>query len=188
MKMTPKQSAFCEEYLKDFSGTRAAIAAGYSKKTARSIAAENLTKPYIQRQISQRAQAIARKIEIDTERALSEIARSAFIDPKALFKDDGTMKPISELPDNVSCALAAYEISTRHDEDEMPIVTTKVKMNDKLKALEMLGKLLGMFADQRPPDQQPGMKHVDIAERLEIIERGLERQKQLALKAAEGAG
>ena len=45
--MTPKQRAFVYEYLKDFNATQAAIRAGYSKKTARFIGCENLTKPNI---------------------------------------------------------------------------------------------------------------------------------------------
>lgn len=47
MKMTEKQKRFCDEYLIDLNATQAAIRAGYSKKTAKVIANENLTKPYI---------------------------------------------------------------------------------------------------------------------------------------------
>lgn len=46
--MTPKQELFCLHYLANwFNWTQAAISAWYSKKTARQIAQENLTKPYI---------------------------------------------------------------------------------------------------------------------------------------------
>jgi phage terminase small subunit len=47
MPLTPKQEHFVEEYLIDLNATRAALAAGYSEKTARSTGAENLTKPDI---------------------------------------------------------------------------------------------------------------------------------------------
>lgn len=47
MALTAKQRRFVEEYLRDGNATRAAIAAGYSEKTARSTGAENLTKPDI---------------------------------------------------------------------------------------------------------------------------------------------
>ena len=46
--MTHKQSIFVQEYLQDFNATRAAIAAGYSAKTAGAIGSENLKKPEIQ--------------------------------------------------------------------------------------------------------------------------------------------
>jgi phage terminase small subunit len=42
--MTDKQKRFCEEYVKDWNGTRAAIAAGYSEKTADVISSQNLGK------------------------------------------------------------------------------------------------------------------------------------------------
>ncbi len=47
MKLTQKQQRFCEEYIVDLNATQAAIRAGYSKRTAKVIAYENLTKPYI---------------------------------------------------------------------------------------------------------------------------------------------
>ena len=50
-QLTHKEELFCQEYIKDFNGTQAAIRAGYSPKTARSIASENLTKPYIKARI-----------------------------------------------------------------------------------------------------------------------------------------
>lgn len=52
-ELNEKQKKFCEEYLIDFNGTRAAIEAGYSPKTARSTASENLTKPNIQQYLSE---------------------------------------------------------------------------------------------------------------------------------------
>lgn len=58
MKLTPKQQAFCDYYIASGNATEAAIKAGYSEKTARSVGSENLTKPdikgYIQVQSQQR--------------------------------------------------------------------------------------------------------------------------------------
>jgi phage terminase small subunit len=45
MPLTPKQQRFVEEYLIDLNATQAAIRAGYSKRTAKAIGCENLTKP-----------------------------------------------------------------------------------------------------------------------------------------------
>lgn len=52
MKLTPRQQLFVAEYLIDGNGARAARSAGYSEKTARQIATENLSKPYIQSAIA----------------------------------------------------------------------------------------------------------------------------------------
>lgn len=53
-KLTPKQKAFCDYYLESCNATEAAIKAGYSKKTARQVGSENLSKPYINRYITER--------------------------------------------------------------------------------------------------------------------------------------
>jgi phage terminase small subunit len=53
-RMTNKQRIFIDEYLRSFNATRAAIRAGYSKKTARSIGCENLTNPDIKAEIDAR--------------------------------------------------------------------------------------------------------------------------------------
>lgn len=54
MKMTTKMKRFCDEYLKDFNATQAALRAGYSEKSAKAIGCENLTKPAIRAYIDRR--------------------------------------------------------------------------------------------------------------------------------------
>lgn len=52
-KLTAKQKTFCEEYLIDLNATQAAIRSGYSVKTAKDIACENLAKPNIAKYIAE---------------------------------------------------------------------------------------------------------------------------------------
>jgi len=52
-KLTAKQKTFCEEYLIDLNATQAAIRAGYSEKTAKQIATENLSKPVLAEYIAE---------------------------------------------------------------------------------------------------------------------------------------
>ena len=54
MALTAKQKRFVSEYLADLNATQAAIRAGYSKKSARAIGAENLTKPDIRAELAER--------------------------------------------------------------------------------------------------------------------------------------
>lgn len=58
MKLTPKQKRFADEYIKTGNATQSAIEAGYSKKTARSVGSENLTKPDISEYIAKRLEKI----------------------------------------------------------------------------------------------------------------------------------
>lgn len=63
--LTPKQLAFCEQYIIDLNGTQAAIRAGYSPKTANEQAAQLLAKLSIQGKIQELRQSISEKAEID---------------------------------------------------------------------------------------------------------------------------
>ena len=72
-KLNEKQKLFCEEYLIDLNATQAAIRAGYSKKTARSIANENLTKPDIQDYIQKLQAGIAKRNKITQDEVLADL-------------------------------------------------------------------------------------------------------------------
>lgn len=72
--MTPKQKKFVAEYLKDANATQAAIRAGYSEKTARSIGQENLTKPDIAEAVSKAQNKVLKSIEIDATEVLKELS------------------------------------------------------------------------------------------------------------------
>jgi phage terminase small subunit len=54
MKLTAKQKKFVDSYIADSNATKAALEAGYSKRTARFVGAENLTKPNIKAAIDER--------------------------------------------------------------------------------------------------------------------------------------
>lgn len=69
-KMSPKQSLFVENYLLDFNGTAAAIRSGYSAKSAKQIATENLAKPLLQAAIKQRQSRDADVLQLTRQRAL----------------------------------------------------------------------------------------------------------------------
>ena len=58
MKLTEKQKRFADEYIKSGNATQAAIKAGYSKRTARTIAQQNLTKLDIKNYIDERMRTI----------------------------------------------------------------------------------------------------------------------------------
>jgi phage terminase small subunit len=70
--LTFKQARFVEEYLVDLNATQAAIRAGYSERTARQIASENLSKPDIQQAIAARQKELADKRLWDMERLVQE--------------------------------------------------------------------------------------------------------------------
>ena len=71
--LSPKQERFVAEYLVDMNATQAAIRAGYSRKTARQIGQENLTKPDIQDAIRAALNKIKERVELTQERVLENL-------------------------------------------------------------------------------------------------------------------
>lgn len=65
--LTAKQLRWIDEYLVDYNGAAAAVRAGYSEKSARSIAHENATKPDIQAVLKERQAALAHSLQITRE-------------------------------------------------------------------------------------------------------------------------
>ena len=70
--LSPKQQRFVEEYLVDLNATQAAVRAGYSKKTARAIASENLAKPNIQEAVAKAKQERSEATKVDAAWVLNQ--------------------------------------------------------------------------------------------------------------------
>ena len=75
-KLTKKQEMFCKEYLKDLNATQAAIRAGYSEKTAKDIASQNLAKLNISKRIQELMDKRSKKVEITANNVLESILRT----------------------------------------------------------------------------------------------------------------
>lgn len=149
-KMTDKQKFFCREYLRDFNATQAAIRAGYSHKTARFIASELLTKPNIQEQIKKAADDINERTNNDIERIITELQIVAFgcLKDVADWGQAGlTIKDSEELEDEARIVSEISETKTS-TKDDVTTSTIKIKLHDKLRALEMLGKYHKIFTDK----------------------------------------
>lgn len=71
--LNDKQKQFCNEYIVDFNGTQAAIRAGYSKKTAYSMASENLKKPKVQAHIKELIENRNKRTKITQDEVVANI-------------------------------------------------------------------------------------------------------------------
>ena len=91
-KLTAKQQAFCESYVANgFNGLQAAISAGYSEKTAKEIASENLTKPNIAEYIFKFKAKDSEKALITTE----DVVKGLMIEAQGIGEDTNTSARIS---------------------------------------------------------------------------------------------
>lgn len=148
--LNEKQKRFADEYMVDMNATQAAIRAGYSPKTAGSQSFDLLQKPEIQQYLAEGRGKLADRLEITKERILKEYARIAFLDPKKLYNDDGSLVAIKSLDDDTAAAIGGVDVTTSYSGGDDPVthVTRKVKLVDKKGALDSLAKHLGMFVDK----------------------------------------
>jgi phage terminase small subunit len=150
--MTQRQRRFVREYLIDCNATRAAIQAGYSKKTADRIGSRLLRNVEVSEAVAKAEETRLDRLGITADRVLREIARLSFVDPRKFFNDDGTAKSISELDDDTAAALAGLEVLEKTGEDGSIVGTTKkFKLADKGANLERLGRHLGLFQRDAAP-------------------------------------
>lgn len=145
-KLTAKQQRFVEEYLIDLNATQAAIRAGYSPDTAYSIGNENLKKPEIRACVDKALAERSKRTGVSADRVVMELARLGFVNPGKLINfDKATVK--KDAAEDDLAAVASVKVKTIPTEDG-DIVEREVKLYDKNKSLELLGKHLGMFKDK----------------------------------------
>ena len=146
MALTEKQRRFVDEYLIDLNATQAAIRAGYSVKTAREQASQNLTKLNIQQAISEKMAERSKRTGVNQDRIVLELAKIAFVNAADVIdSDDATIKAGATADDTAAIqSVKVKVIPTKEGEG----VEREIRLNDKLKALELLGKHLGMWNDK----------------------------------------
>lgn len=125
--MTAKQKLFCDEYLIDLNATQAAIRAGYSSKTAKSIGQENLTKPdlksYIEKRMAEKESALIADQD-EVLKYLTSVLRG---------ESQSEVVVIENIGDFTS---EARTMKKAPDEKE------------RLRAAELLGKRYGLYKDK----------------------------------------
>lgn len=135
MKLTEKQRRFADYYIETGNATESAVRAGYSKKTAKEIGCENLTKPNIKGYIDEHLKLLADKRIMNAEevmKLLTSIARNEELEEVVVFGDSGA-----------------------------EVVTKGMSAKDRLKALELIGKRYTLWTDKTQLEGTVGVQIVD---------------------------
>lgn len=162
-KLSAKQIAFINEYLIDLNATQAAIRAGYSEKTAYRTGADNLRKPQIQEVIQKRMEERSKRTEITADFVLQElyaIAKARGTDYSQIVEEP-ILRNNQYVRDPDTGKLRMQEVvkivpTDKLTEDNKKAIASikegkygiEVSTCDKVKALELLGRHLGMFKDK----------------------------------------
>lgn len=155
-KLTAKQQRFVDEYLIDLNATQAAIRAGYSPQTAQEQGSQNLSKLMVSEAIDKALAARSRRTGITQDRVLRELAKVAFVNANDVIDPDSATVRADATEEDLACIQA---VKVKTSESEMgSSAEREIKLYDKMRALEMLGKHLGLF-DKRGQDSSNGEKN-----------------------------
>lgn len=162
-KLTDKQQRFVDEYLIDLNATQAAIRAGYSAKTADQQGSRMLANVKVKQAVAEKQAQRSKRTGVNQDRVVLELAKVAFakmtdiVDSKGKIKEDAS-------PDDLACI---ESIKYKESDNEYGgSVEREVKIASKLKALELLGKHLGMWSDKFNVTVEKSEKLDDIISQL----------------------
>lgn len=166
--LTGKQQLFVAEYLVDLNATQAAVRAGYSGMTARKIATENLSKPVIKAAIAAAMAARIHRIEVTADKVVQEIALVGFADYSDFVTIDEsgmvTAIPLEKLAEGKSRIIKKVKdkrvirstkgTESNPDGDQILDATFEFELCDKMKALELLARHMGLLNDKTEVDMK----------------------------------
>lgn len=162
MSLTPKQQRFVEEYLVDLNATQAAIRAGYSAATAQEQGSRLLSNAMVADAVSALKAERSEKTGINAEWLLKRLADEALADVNDLYDENGRIKPVKEWPLIWRQGLVAgLEVETL---GEGAGHLTKVKLSDRIKRLELIGRHIDVQAFKDKVEQSGAVSLVVSAE------------------------
>lgn len=169
-RLTDRQKKFCDEYLIDLNATQAAIRAGYSEKYAATNTTKLLKNTNIQAYLQKRKQDREERTEITQDMVLRELAIIAFsnaadyasiVEKQATAEVDGCMIPmVDENGNPVMYRTVEPVLTAELTEDQKKALAVikrgrdgfEIKPYDKVRALELLGRHLGMWDKKTEAD------------------------------------
>lgn len=147
-KLLPQHRIFCREYIIDFNGTQAAIRAGYKPSGASRQATEILKRPEAQAFLRELIMAREARTKITGDMVVEELARIGFADigDFASWGPEGVvLKPTSGMKPG-----STRVVSEVSQGEHGP----RIRMIDKLGALDKLARHLGMYADNGEDEKE----------------------------------
>lgn len=136
--LTIKNRRFIREYLVDFNGAEAARRAGYAPTYAGIVAWQLLGRPAVKKQLLKVKNRLLEESEVSAKNVIKELARIAFSDVGDLVEWD--TENISLIPKEL--------LAEQHRRCIKSIASTqkgtKIVLHDKVKAIEVLMKYLGI--------------------------------------------
>lgn len=164
MALNTRQQLFVEHYLKLNNATQAAIAAGYSQRTAGQIGHELLKKPEIASRVSARAASALEAAKMEADEVLALLTGIARADVKPFLSSVGVTLP-EEAPTHLIRRLKVRSRIVKDENGEPTTETeTEIELHDPLSALNMLGKNLRLFDRAAEVDWREELRKAGISD------------------------
>lgn len=153
--LTKKETRFCYEYCIDLNATQAAIRAGYSERSARSIGCENLTKPNIKAQIQKMRDRLEETAGVTSLMIVNELKKIGRSSIGSIYKTWIKVKDFDLLTEDQKACISEIDTKVRTEYEYNPdtekkepvrVEYIKIKLFDKLKALDSLTNIFGYNA------------------------------------------
>ena len=164
-ELTDMQAAFVAHYLICLDAAKAARKAGYAPANAGIQGHQLLKHPLISEEIARRQKARAKRLEISSENVLRELARIGFSDLRNVadwHPDTGvSIRPADEVDDDASATIAEMTESRqvmRGRGGETVNSKIKVKLHDKVRALDLIGRHIGLWKEAQDLSQPITLK------------------------------
>lgn len=164
--MTPRQSAFVNEYLIDLNATQAAIRAGYSAKTAYSQGERLLKNAEVAAAVSAAQAERSQRTRINADWVLSRLGAEVEADLADLYREDGSVKPVHEWPLIWRQGLVAGVEVERLAEGIGTV--TKIKISDRIKRIDLIGKHIDVQAFKEKVEHTGGIAVTVLQEDAEL--------------------
>jgi phage terminase small subunit len=147
MGLTNRHQRFVDEYIIDLNATQAAIRAGYAPKAANKQAHLLMLRPDVQKAITEAQASRSERTKIDADWVLRRLADEADADLADLYDESGSLKPIKDWPPVWRKGLVAgVEVEELREEGAAVGFVRKVKLSDRIKRIELIGKHVGVQA------------------------------------------
>lgn len=128
------------------------IRAGYSAKSANPDGSRMLANASVSQAIAEAQAKIAQSHGVTLDWLIERYKRIADADIRKFYDASGNLKPIHELDDACATAIAGIETATIGEGEGALVTVRKMKRWDPIKALDSLGRHLGMFAADNTKD------------------------------------
>lgn len=155
VELTARQKAFVKSYVISHNATRAAIDAGFSKKSAYAAGARLLANELVDKEIRALEKKIGDHLKLEAETILAQLFYCATRNGADFIDEDGlVITDIRRLPKRACEAIDAIEQEAFYDVDEdgnetLRSVKTKLKLVPKATAIDMAMKHKGLFSAER---------------------------------------